>query len=62
MQHTLNRIDDARERNILRTVSPVYQFHQASLQDRLATATSEAAQSVGGEQAASNADRAGLES
>jgi hypothetical protein len=29
-------LDDAHERNILRTVGPVYQFRHASLQDRLA--------------------------
>jgi hypothetical protein len=29
-------LDDARERNVLRTVGPVYQFRHARLQDRLA--------------------------
>jgi hypothetical protein len=31
-------LDDARERNVLRTVGPVYQFRHARLQDRLAAA------------------------
>jgi len=31
-------LDDARERNVLRTVGPVYQFRHARLQDRLADA------------------------
>ena len=30
-------LDDARERNVLRTVGPVYQFRHAQLQDRLIT-------------------------
>lgn len=34
-------LDDARERNVLRTVGPVYQFRHASLQDRLAAANSD---------------------
>ncbi|HEY5355975.1 MAG TPA: hypothetical protein VIK57_26340 [Streptosporangiaceae bacterium] len=46
--HLMRFLEDARERNILRTVGPVYQFRHASLQDRLAPATSETAQSVGG--------------
>jgi hypothetical protein len=29
-------LDDARERNVLRTVGPAYQFRHARLQDRLA--------------------------
>ena len=29
-------LEDARDRNILRTVGPVYQFRHARLQDRLA--------------------------
>ena len=32
----MNFLDDARERNVLRTVGPVYQFRHARLQDRLA--------------------------
>lgn len=32
-------LDDARERNVLRTVGPVYQFRHARLQDRLAGAS-----------------------
>jgi hypothetical protein len=32
----MNFLNDARERNILRTVGPAYQFRHASLQDRLA--------------------------
>ena len=34
--HLMNFLDDARERNVLRTVGPVYQFRHARLQDRLA--------------------------
>jgi len=34
-------LDDARERNVLRTVGPAYQFRHARLQDRLAEATAE---------------------
>ena len=34
----LRFLDDARERNVLRTVGPVYQFRHARLQDRLAAA------------------------
>ena len=33
--HLMNFLDDARERNVLRTVGPVYQFRHARLQDRL---------------------------
>jgi hypothetical protein len=33
-------LDDARERNVLRTVGPVYQFRHAQLQDRLSHAAS----------------------
>ena len=32
-------LEDARERNVLRTVGPVYQFRHARLQDRLAAAS-----------------------
>jgi hypothetical protein len=32
----MNFLDDARERNVLRTVGPLYQFRHARLQDRLA--------------------------
>jgi hypothetical protein len=32
----LRFLDDARQRNVLRTVGPVYQFRHARLQDRLA--------------------------
>ena len=35
--HLMKLLDDARERNLLRTVGPVYQFRHARLQDRLAT-------------------------
>jgi hypothetical protein len=34
--HLMRFLDDARERNVLRTVGPVYQFRHARLQDRLA--------------------------
>jgi hypothetical protein len=34
--HLVNFLDDARTRNVLRTVGPVYQFRHARLQDRLA--------------------------
>jgi hypothetical protein len=34
--HLMNFLHDARERNVLRTVGPVYQFRHARLQDRLA--------------------------
>jgi hypothetical protein len=37
----LRFLDDARERNVLRTVGPVYQFRHARLQDRLAAAVNE---------------------
>jgi hypothetical protein len=36
--HLMNFLDDARERNVLHTVGPVYQFRHARLQDRLAAA------------------------
>jgi hypothetical protein len=32
-------LNDARERNVLRTVGPVYQFRHARLQDLLAATT-----------------------
>jgi hypothetical protein len=32
-------LEDARDRNVLRTVGPVYQFRHARLQDRLAAKT-----------------------
>lgn len=35
-------LEDARERNVLRTVGPVYQFRHARLQDRLALQGGEA--------------------
>jgi hypothetical protein len=35
----MNFLDDAHERNVLRTVGPVYQFRHARLQDRLAGAS-----------------------
>jgi hypothetical protein len=38
----LRFLDDARERNVLRTVGPVYQFRHARLQDRLAGAAAPA--------------------
>ena len=34
--HLMNFLEDARERNVLRTVGPLYQFRHARLQDRLA--------------------------
>jgi hypothetical protein len=37
----MNFLDDARERNVLRTVGPVYQFRHARLQDRLAAAAAD---------------------
>jgi hypothetical protein len=40
--HLRDFLEDARERNVLRTAGPAYQFRHARLQDRLAaTATSE---------------------
>ena len=36
--HLINFLEDARKRNVLRTVGPVYQFRHARLQDRLAVA------------------------
>ena len=36
--HLMRLLNDARERNVLRTVGPVYQFRHALLQDRLAAA------------------------
>jgi hypothetical protein len=39
--HLIEFLDDARERNVLRTVGPVYQFRHASLQDRLAATHAE---------------------
>ncbi len=36
--HLMNFLNDAHERNVLRTVGPVYQFRHARLQDRLAVA------------------------
>jgi hypothetical protein len=36
--HLMNFLDDVHERNVLRTVGPVYQFRHARLQDRRATA------------------------
>jgi hypothetical protein len=41
--HLMRFLDDARERNVLRTVGPAYQFRHARLQDRLAAATTEKA-------------------
>jgi hypothetical protein len=37
--HLMNFLDDARERNVLRTVGPVYQFRHARLQDRMSVTT-----------------------
>ncbi len=39
--HLLRFLDDAHERNVLRTLGPVYQFRHARLQDRLATSMPE---------------------
>lgn len=36
--HLMDFLDDAHQRNVLRTVGPVYQFRHARLQDRLAAA------------------------
>lgn len=36
--HLMSFLDDARERNVLRTVGPVYQFRHARSQERLAAA------------------------
>jgi hypothetical protein len=41
--HLMRFLEDARERNVLRTVGPVYQFRHARLQDRLAAATTDRA-------------------
>jgi hypothetical protein len=41
--HLMNFLDDARERNVLRTVGPLYQFRHARLQDRLAASAPAAA-------------------
>ena len=38
----MNFLDDARKRNVLRTVGPVYQFRHARLQDRLAATVAHA--------------------
>ena len=35
--HLINFLEDARKRNVLRTVGPVYQFRHARLQDRTAS-------------------------
>ena len=37
--HLMRFLNDAHNRNVLRTVGPVYQFRHARLQDRLAAAT-----------------------
>jgi hypothetical protein len=39
--HLMRFLEDARARNVLRTVGPAYQFRHARLQDRLAAATTE---------------------
>ena len=41
--HLMNFLNDARERNVLRTVGPLYQFRHARLQDRLAASAPAAA-------------------
>jgi MFS family permease len=46
--HLMRFLEDARDRNVLRSVGPVYQFRHARLQDRLA------------EQASTSSDRAGM--
>ena len=43
----LRFLEDARDRNVLRTVGPVYQFRHARLQDRLADQAFAATQSLG---------------
>jgi hypothetical protein len=35
--HLMGFLEDARQRKVLRTVGPIYQFRHARLQDRLAT-------------------------
>jgi hypothetical protein len=45
-------LDDARDRNVLRTVGPVYQFRHARLQDRLAGQESGIGEGPGGPQLA----------
>jgi hypothetical protein len=40
-------LEDARERNVLRTVGSVYQFRHARLQDRLAGIKAEADKAAG---------------
>jgi hypothetical protein len=40
-------LEDARDRNVLRAVGPVYQFRHARLQDRLAEQASVVAQNPG---------------
>ena len=47
--HLMRFLEDARDRNVLRTVGPVYQFRHARLQDRLAEQAS-----------TSSSDRAGM--
>ena len=46
--HLMRFLEDARDRNVLRTVGPVYQFRHARLQDRLAEQASTTALRRGG--------------
>lgn len=46
--HLMRFLEDARDRNVLRTVGPVYQFRHARLQDRLAEQASTTALRLGG--------------
>jgi hypothetical protein len=55
--HLMNFLDDARERNVLRTVGPVYQFRHARLQDRLAAADMRTDQPRGTTDASRSAQR-----
>ena len=45
--HLMRFLEDARDRNVLRTVGPVYQFRHARLQDRLAEQASTATPRLG---------------
>jgi hypothetical protein len=58
--HLIKFLDDARERNVLRTVGPVYQFRHAHLQDRLAAAAACGSDDGRTDQLLSVSDRAHL--
>jgi hypothetical protein len=57
--HLMRFLEDARDRNVLRTVGPVYQFRHARLQDRLAKRRSLLAVPVSGRVGQIRAGRAG---